>query len=175
MTPWDYAAALYARPAVEAACLRLQDDDGQCAPLLLWRLWSVHEGRAVDGETLERAVEIARAWDGAVVAPLREVRRRLKAPSPPIADAARAALREQVAVAELAAERILLDTLGALTPETRGAPADVLTALRATGAKWAPPPSEVGLRRLVLAARPDGPLAQARRSATSLSRAPDRG
>ena len=167
MTLWDYAVALYARPEVEAACLRLQDGDGQCVSLLLWRLWSVHEGRAVDARTLERAVEIARAWDGAVVAPLREVRRRIAAPSPPIADAARSVLREEVATAELAAERVLLDTLDALTAAPSGASADVLSALRATGAKWGAPPSEAGLRRLVLAARPDGPLAQARRSVTS--------
>ena len=167
MTLWDYAVALYARPEVEAACLRLQDGDGQCVSLLLWRLWSVHEGRAVDARTLERAVEIARAWEGAVVTPLREVRRGLKARWPPVAAAARVALREQVAAVELGAERILLETLGALTLPPGGASADVLSALRATGAKWGAPPSEAGLRRLVLAARPDGPLAQARRSVTS--------
>ncbi len=149
-----------------AACLGLQDGEGECAPLLLWRLWSVHEGRPVDAPTLERAVEIARAWDGAVTALLRDVRRGLETPSPPIADPARAALRKQVATAELAAERILLNALGALTPAPGGATTDALTALRATGAMWGTPPSEAALRRLVLAARPDGPLADAGRSAT---------
>ncbi len=166
MTPWDYAAALWAWPAVEAACLDLQDGEGQCAPLMLWRLWSVHESRPVDAPTLQRAVEIARRWDGAVTAPLRGARRGLETPWPLIADPALAALREQVTAAELAAERILLDTLGALTPPPGGAATDALTALRATGATWGRPPSETGLRRLVLAARPDGPLADARRSAT---------
>jgi uncharacterized protein (TIGR02444 family) len=164
---WDYAVALYARPAVEAACLRLQDEEGQCAPLLLWRLWSVHEGRGVDGPLEARAAATARAWEGQIVAPLREIRLRLEAPLPPIAEAGRAALRQTVAAAELAAEQILLDALEALTPGPGGSAADVATALRAIAAAWGKPLGERGLRRLVQAVRPERSLADAGRSATS--------
>jgi uncharacterized protein (TIGR02444 family) len=162
----DFAARIYAQPGVETICLRLQDDEGQCVPLLLWRLWSVHEGRRVHAVLLDRAVEVARSWERLVVAPLREVRRRLKAPLPPAADAVRAALRDQVAAVELAAERIVLDALDALTPQPGGVRVDPLEALLALGARWGGPPSADGLERLILAASAYGPLAEPRRSAT---------
>jgi len=167
VTAWDFAVALYARPGVEAVCLRLQDVDGQCVPLLLWRLWSVREDRNVEAEVVRRAVEFARTWERSAIAPLRQVRRRLKAPFPPVAAVARAALRGEVAAAELAAERALLDALDALTPEPGGALLDALAALRALGALWGRAPSEEGLGRLVMAAGVEGPLAEPRRSATN--------
>jgi uncharacterized protein (TIGR02444 family) len=164
---WDFAVELYTRPGVETACLRLQDVGGQSIPLILWRLWSVREGREVDAETLELAVEAARTWERCAVAPLREVRRRLKSPFPPAPDADRTALRDQVAAAELAAERILLFTLDALTPTLGGAELDILPALRAVAARWGGAASEEGLERLVLAACVKAPLAEPRRSATN--------
>jgi uncharacterized protein (TIGR02444 family) len=166
VTAWDFAARIYARPGVETICLRLQDDEGQCVPLLLWRLWSVHDGRAVDAGLVERAVAVARTWERSVVAPLREIRRRLKAPLPPAADAVRAVLRDQVAAAELAAERIVLDALDALTPEPGGVHVDALEALLALGAMWGGRPAADDLERLVLAVSAHGPLAEPRRSAT---------
>ncbi|MEO8925634.1 MAG: TIGR02444 family protein [Caulobacteraceae bacterium] len=115
MTLWDYSVALYARPGAEAMFLRLQDEEGRCVPLLLWRLWCEAEGRAVDAETAARAVALARTWTASMVTPLREVRRRLKSPFPPVTQAARETLRGQVAATELAAERVLLERLEALT------------------------------------------------------------
>jgi len=166
MTAWDFAARVYTLPGVEAICLRLQDDEDQCVPLLLWRLWSVHEGRRVDAVLLDRAVEVARTWERSVVAPLRETRRRLKAPAPPAEDAARATLRDQVAAAELAAERIGLDALDTLTPQPGGVHVDPVEALLALAARWGGRPSADGLERLVLAASAHGRLAEPRRSAT---------
>ena len=165
MTPWDHAVALYARPEVEGICLELQDADGQCVPLLLWRLWAIDEGRAVDGEALKRAVALARAWDGVAVSPLRAVRRALAAPVSPIPDAARDALRGKIAAAERAAERVLLDALGAMTPEPAGE-ADGPAAMRALADEWGAPASPEGLRRLIQCASVKGPLAERDRSAT---------
>lgn len=136
MSLWAFAVATYARPGVEAACLSLQDKDGQCAPLLLWRLWALAEGRAVDDDLLAAAVEAARAWDEAAVAPLRTLRRRLKTAFPPIGDAGRGALREDLKAAELKAERLLLDTLEAMTPPPAGVGGDAAAALLATAERW---------------------------------------
>ncbi|MDQ2764065.1 MAG: DUF2390 domain-containing protein, partial [Pseudomonadota bacterium] len=47
MTLWAWAVASYARPGVESACRGLQEKDGQCVPLLLWRLWTLEARRLV--------------------------------------------------------------------------------------------------------------------------------
>src|SRR6185295_9424136 len=93
---WDFALAAYARPGAEAACLALQDEHGQCVPLLLWRLWTVAEGRDVDAALEVSAAAAAPAWDAAAVAPLRKLRRGLKAPFPPFGAKAKAKLREEI-------------------------------------------------------------------------------
>jgi len=133
---WRYSVAAYAQPDVEAACLRLQDEHGQCVPLLLWRLWACAEGRAVDRALLDLAVAAARAWDEAAVAPLRKMRRGLKRPFPLIGDASREALRGDIKAAELNAERMLLETLEAMTPAPNGAAAAPGAALASLCKAW---------------------------------------
>jgi uncharacterized protein (TIGR02444 family) len=147
---WDFALTLYARPGVEAACMALQDDHDQNVPLLLWRLWAL--GRRVDATTLGSAVALARDWDERVVAALRTVRRRLTAPAPAIADAGRLSLRETVKASEIAAERLLLESLEMLTPkdETRGKTG--IDALRELVAAWSRPAPLMLLSHLAAAA-----------------------
>ena len=130
MDIWDWALAAYARPGVAEACLALQDDHGQNAPFLLWAVWA----EADDPALLKEAAAAARAWDAVAVTPLRTVRRALKAPQPPVVDANREALREDVKGAELHAERVLLQTLAMLGGRGGGAPA--LTALEAASRAW---------------------------------------
>ena len=137
MTLWDFAVSLYARPGVEPACLALQDDHDQCVPLLLWRLWAL--GRTVDAATLRSAVDLARDWDQRVVAPLRSVRRSLAAPAPPISDAPRLSLRESVKASELAAERLLLESLETLTSKDRTGGKAAIDALVELADAWSPP------------------------------------
>jgi uncharacterized protein (TIGR02444 family) len=133
---WRYCVAAYAQPDVEAACLRLQDEHGQCVPLLLWRLWACAEGRAVDKTLLDLAVAAAKAWDEAAVAPLRKMRRGLKRPFPLIGDSSREALRGDIKAAELNAERMLLQTLEAMTPASNGAAAAPEAALASLFKAW---------------------------------------
>ena len=137
MKLWDFAVSLYARPGVEAACLALQDDHGQCAPLLLWRLWALE--RTVDAATLGSAVVLARDWDRRVVAPLRSVRRGLAASMPPITDASRLSLRESVKGRELAAERLLLESLETLTSKDQTCGKAGIDALVELADAWSPP------------------------------------
>lgn len=131
MAIWEWVLEAYARPGVPAACLRLQDEFGQNTNLLLWAVWA----EAKDPALLARAADAARAWEATAVRPLREVRRALKPPLPPVADDAREALREDVKAAELRAERVLLETLAGLSGETRGG-AHALEALKAASAAW---------------------------------------
>lgn len=136
MTLWDDAVGRYARPGVEAACLRLQDDHGQCAPLLLWRLWTIDQRRPVSAVLLVEAAQVARAWSEAAITPLRSARRRLKGALPPIDDDARTSLREAVQSLELQAERALLEALEALTPPSDGVPSAPAPALVEAARAW---------------------------------------
>jgi uncharacterized protein (TIGR02444 family) len=133
MSIWDWALQAYARPGVPEACLRLQDSYGQNTSFLLWAVWSEMD----EPRVLAVAAEICRQWERAALSPLREVRRALKPPRPPVDDRAREGLREDVKAAELRAERVLMETLAGLSGEARGG-APALVALRAASAVWNP-------------------------------------
>jgi uncharacterized protein (TIGR02444 family) len=142
MNLWDWTLEAYARPGVPEACLELQDQHGQNTSLLLWAVWA----EAADSELLARAAEAARRWEAVAVAPLRVVRRALKPHLPPIDDAGREGLREDVKAVELRAERVLMETLEAMTDGQGGAHA--LAALEAASRAWgnaAPAPALAAL------------------------------
>jgi uncharacterized protein (TIGR02444 family) len=143
---WDWTLAAYARPGAPEACLELQDRYGQNTPLLLWAVWA----EARDPELLNRAAEVARAWERTAVGPLRDVRRALKPSFPPIGDAAREGLREDVKAAELRAERVLMETLEALSGD-RPAGAPALEALKAAAEAWGAPAPDAALAALAAA------------------------
>ncbi|WP_426022762.1 TIGR02444 family protein [Brevundimonas sp. PWP3-1b1] len=137
MRLWDWAVAAYAAPGVGEACLALQDSHEQNVPVLLWSGWVAATGRKPDAETIEAACDTARAWDSVVVAPLRSVRRTLKAPIPDIDDGPREAVRNRIKALELEAERHLLEALEALAPAPVGPPRPAIGALVATARVWA--------------------------------------
>lgn len=136
MNLWDWAVAAYAAPGVADACLTLQDHHEQNVPLLLWSAWIAQTGRRPDEETIEAACDTARAWDGVVTAPLRAVRRTLKAPVPDIDDEPREAVRQRIKAVELEAEKHLLAALEALAPAPDGPPGPVIDGLAATTRVW---------------------------------------
>jgi len=146
---WDWAAEAYAQPGVEALCLALQDEHGQCVSYLLWAIWAARTGRSLDAARLAQAVGLARDWETKVTHPLRQARRALKAPRPGLAPEGRAAPREQVKAQDLAAERLLLEALEALAPAPEGPPRDPTSALAEAGAAWGPAPKALieGLSR----------------------------
>lgn len=133
---WDWALAAYRAEGVPEACLSLQDAQGHNVPLLLWAAWMATTGRPLDPDTVEAACDAARAWDAAAVSPLRAVRRTLKKPLPDIEDAAREALRGQIKVAELAAERHLLAGLEAISDPPAGPPRPAIEGLVAVARGW---------------------------------------
>lgn len=133
---WDWTVAAYGRTGVSEACLDLQDTGGQSVCLLLWAGWSAQMGRPLDAETLDEAVDTARAWHDTAVDPLREVRRRLKRPHPDLAPDDREAVRDLVKAAELLAERCLLLALEALTPAPTQSPSAPLENLLAVSRQW---------------------------------------
>jgi uncharacterized protein (TIGR02444 family) len=133
MSLWERASRAYESAEVERLCLVLQDDHGQCVSYLLWAIWAGEQGRPVDADLAARAAELARDWDESVLKPLRAVRRRLKTPVAGISDSAREASRERLKDEEIAAERLLLDALEAMTPAA-GRQSGELAGLDLTGA-----------------------------------------
>ncbi|WP_052719319.1 TIGR02444 family protein [Halomonas sp. HG01] len=103
---WDVALALYARPGAEAACLHLQDDAGVEVIELLWRLWLFRHGLAAG----PMPDAVAR-WQAEVTAPLRRLRRSLKAEAAERESVA--SLRQRIKACELDAEREALARLEA--------------------------------------------------------------
>jgi uncharacterized protein (TIGR02444 family) len=145
---WEWALDAYAQPGVPEACIHLQDAHGQNTSLLLWAVWA----EAADPAVLERAADLARRWEGAALVPLREVRRALKAPCPPVADPAREGLRNDVKDAELRAERVLMETLEGLAPAASGG-ARAFDALKAASKAWRTPAPDEALAALAAALR----------------------
>ncbi|AZE97292.1 hypothetical protein C4J95_5178 [Pseudomonas orientalis] len=108
---WSFALSTYARPGVEAACLRLQEQ-GADVCLLLCGAWLEQRGVAQLPGRIAALQQLARPWRMRVVEPLREVRMQWRAMAQQ--DAQLAELREQVKALELEAERALLTRLEAL-------------------------------------------------------------
>lgn len=103
---WDYATAVYARPEVAAACLRLQDQQGLDADILLACAWAASLGYRLTLEDAAALDAIAGPLRADAVHPVRELRRRAAA------DSARfPGLKEKLLAAELQAERIEIAAL----------------------------------------------------------------
>lgn len=144
MRLWDWALEVYARQPVADACLHLQDAHGQNVPYLLWAAWIAGEGRSAD---LKDAAKMMRAWDAEVGAPLRGVRRALKPARPPVDEAAKDALRDAVKAVELKGERVLMESLEALSGPP-SAPIPVLEGLVAAAEASGDPPRRAALEKL---------------------------
>jgi uncharacterized protein (TIGR02444 family) len=99
---WAFSLDVYARPAVAAACLRLQDEQDLDVNLLLLCCWLARSGRGRLSEgDLAAAEARAAPWRRDVVEPLRGVRRALKA----MAGSGVPALYGELKRLELSAER----------------------------------------------------------------------
>ena len=144
----DWSTRAWAADGVMEACLELQDAAGQNVPLLLWAAWCAADGRVPKEDTLEAAGDTARAWQETAIAPLRAVRRALKAGALDLDDAGREAVRAQVQAVELEAERRLLTALQALAPAPSGPPQPPIHMLVAAARAWSPVTPRAGLVRL---------------------------
>lgn len=107
---WRFSLMVYARPGVADALIRLQDRGGHNVNLILFGLWlGLCEGARFDAAGLARATAAIEGIDRDIVAPLRRLRRALRAdPDPDIRD-----LRRRVLALEIAAERRIQARLAA--------------------------------------------------------------
>lgn len=110
---WTFAQRIYACPQVEAACLYGQDQHQVRVNILLWLIWLGHRQQRLELPQLQQATAAIDHWHQQVTLPLRALRRLLK---PQVEDdPAAGPVREQIKVAELAAEQYELQKLEVLT------------------------------------------------------------
>ncbi len=96
---------MYARPGIEAACLRLQAQ-GADVCLVLCGAWLEQRGIIPTAERLQALRQIAGPWQTQVIEPLRQLRVQWRTNAQQ--DKPLAALRERIKSMELEAERQLL-------------------------------------------------------------------
>ena len=133
--------------------LALQDGHAQCIPYLLWALWLDASGRPVSRDLLGIGAVMARGWQDVAVAPLRDLRRKLKPPVARVRAADQRRLRERVKTLELDAERMLLRMLEGASPPPDGDPHGPAGALKTAIQVWGgSPETELveGLIKLVV-------------------------
>ena len=76
---WDFSLAIYRKPGVSEACLRLQDAAGVDVNLLLFFCWlATTRDTALDEEAIRDIVARTADWRDRVVRPLRGIRRWMK-------------------------------------------------------------------------------------------------
>jgi uncharacterized protein (TIGR02444 family) len=143
---WEWTLEAYGREGVPQVCMTLQDAHGQNTSFLLWAVWA----EAGDPALLARAAEAAKAWDAKVLSRIREIRRTLKPAFPPVDDAAREGLREDVKAVELRAERVLMETLADFAGAASGG-THALAALQAAAKAWGKPAPDDLLAQLAQA------------------------
>jgi len=103
---WIFMLAVYSRPGVAAACLRLQETHGLDVTLLLAVLYGGVTGHVPDERQILAFDHGCSAWRMTVVHPLRTARRAMKQHLWLEQQAQSQALRQRVKAAELDAERI---------------------------------------------------------------------
>ena len=103
---WDFSLAIYASPAVQRACLELQDGAGVDVNVLLYMLWLGVQGRRLSDDDVTGVLAAVDPWRVDVVVPLRAARRSLKTPPAAVEPGGAEALRALVKKVELEAERL---------------------------------------------------------------------
>lgn len=151
-----FALGFYAAPEVEAALLRLQDEEGWDAVLALYGLWRAHRRERIAPAEARKAADLAAEWSARVVRPLREIRRGMKAGFAHWSAEEAEAARREVKALELAMEMRLIARLEALPapPEDpAGQGSDALANLQALGeasGRKTPPEALIPLAKLRL-------------------------
>ena len=147
-----FSIDLYARPRVEASCLRLQDGYGLDVNVVLFCLWFGACHGVIDEALWQRIERISQQWQMQIVGPLREARRGLKALTFE-SDGDREALRSRIAEDEIAAELLQQRMMQNACTETAtdGTGLSTLATPAAQAAKAARHNAEALLRRCAIA------------------------
>jgi uncharacterized protein (TIGR02444 family) len=113
---WDFSVCVYARPGVEEICIRLQDDWHADIPVLLFALWRGRQGRVISNSGFLDIAGAVSVWQRDVIAPIRQLRRRLRHLDPlePALAEGLQSIRSDLKETELGAERRELEYLATI-------------------------------------------------------------
>lgn len=111
---WDFSLKIYSSPAVQKACVELQDGSGVDVNVLLYALWHASQRQVLTDMDVKTILDAVETWRVEVVVPLRTARRNLKQPPPALDARGVEALRAVVKKAELESERLQQSALYAL-------------------------------------------------------------
>lgn len=125
---WDFSLAFYADPEVQAACLVLQDQAGCDVNLVLYALYRARGGDTLDMDSLAALEAGVRPVREIAVAPLRAIRRHMKAEGLAADPDGFERLRNEVKTVELHAEKLMQSLLAQADPVTE--PAEPAEAAR---------------------------------------------
>jgi uncharacterized protein (TIGR02444 family) len=125
---WRFSLRLYRQPGVADACIALQDECGVDVNALLFFLWLAADKKLIPALNARAVCEQAALWHDDVVAPLRAVRRKLKAGSTLIEANTAELFRTRIKAVELEAERLQQEALFAMTPNLETEPAESVEA-----------------------------------------------
>lgn len=137
---WDFSLALYERPGVELACLRLQNKADMDVNLALLCCWLGVKGVFLPSDSLQHLADRTETWRASVIKPLRDARIASKTAELPVESAERKAFRDDLKRLELASERLLQDVLYRMLtelPGKDGRDADIGGLLRSNLSRYA--------------------------------------
>jgi uncharacterized protein (TIGR02444 family) len=125
---WRFSLRTYRQPRVADACIALQDECGVDVNVLLFFLWLAADKKRVPALNARAVCEQAALWHDDVVAPLRSLRRKLKAGSTLVERHTAELFRTRIKATELEAERLQQEALFAMTPDLETEPAESVEA-----------------------------------------------
>jgi uncharacterized protein (TIGR02444 family) len=114
---WNFSLRVYRAPGVKDACLRLQDEAGLDVNVLLYCLWRGARGVRLDPSELKRRLAALEPWATQAIAPLRALRRTLRAPAFGLPTEPARDLGARLLALELDAERTAQRLLVEAAPE----------------------------------------------------------
>jgi uncharacterized protein (TIGR02444 family) len=109
--------------AVQKACLGLQDGCGVDVNIMLFLLWTASQNRRLPGDQVRGLIDKVRIWQADVVAPIRNLRRRLKGDAPLLDKGSVELFRTKVKALELESERLQQEAMFAVASTLRTEPA----------------------------------------------------
>lgn len=113
-TFWAFSLSFYAEPAVQNACIRLQESIKADVNILLFLLYQASQGKQITASSIHLLDESVKHWREDVIQAIRHIRRILKHTDYHLGDDIQATFRKKLMSVELDAEKLEQEKLESL-------------------------------------------------------------